>query len=95
MIYSKETPFHRTPLLKEAIFEIFLNLLHPNPYLQGKMAGNLEYTFRVYNSSVGFYVNYSFNDILCIIGIVVKCYYMLKQVFLSLEYNSNKMQRLV
>lgn len=88
MIYSTNTSFASTPLLWQAIFEISLNLVHPSPYLNGL-------TFKVYNSGVELYVNYEINDIICIISIVVKAYYMLKQTFLALEYNSNKMQRLV
>lgn len=88
MIYSVNTTFASTPLLKQAIFEITLNLIFPSPLLNG-------ITFKVYNSGVGLYVNYQVNDIICIFSIVVKAYYMLKQTFLALEYNSNKMQRLV
>lgn len=88
MIYSENTSFASTPLLWQAFVEISLNLVHPNPYLGG-------ITFKVYNSSVGLYVEYEINDIISVFAMVVKFYYMVKQSFLALEYNSNKMQRLV
>lgn len=95
MIYSENTTFASTPLLSMAIFEISLNLIHPSPFLYGESSHNQGYTFRVYNSSVGYYVNYEVNDIIVVICVCIKSYYMIKQVFLALEYNSNKMQRLV
>ena len=52
-------------------------------------------TYSVYNSSVDLSINYKINDIICVVSVVIKSYYMLKQIFLAIEYNSNKMQRLV
>lgn len=86
-IYSQETSFFQTPLLWSAIWEISLNLIHPNPYLSN-------ISFEVYNSSKDIYLPYQLNDILCLIGVIVKSYYIMKQFYVSLEYNSNKMQRL-
>jgi hypothetical protein len=88
MIYPKETSIFTTDIFSSLVLEILLEAIHPNIWLS-------KYTFEVYNSSVELFLQYTVNDALSIVAIVIKLYYIIKAHFLSSEFNSNKMQRLV
>lgn len=88
MIYSKETSFMATPLFINSILETLVNIVHPSVYLN-------DIGFKVHISELDLYATYKLNDLICVFSVLAKFYYIMKQIFLSLEFNSNKMQRLV
>ena len=86
-LYPITMSFFKTPLLKQFIWEIFFNMIHPSPFLQG-------WTYETYNSTVSLFITYELNDILSALS-SIRIYYILKQYFSSTSYMSLKMQRLM
>lgn len=68
--YPSTTSFFKTPLLRQFIWEIFFNMIHPSPFLQGM-------TYETYNSTVQLFITYEMNDILSAFS-AIRIYYILK-----------------
>ena len=51
--------------------------------------------YSVYNSAEDLYIKYEFNDLVSVLAFTIKTYYILKQLYLSNEYSSLKMKRVL
>ena len=85
--YPKDVSFFQSPDFKDMIFEILINLVHPSPFLLG-------FEYSVYNSTIQLYINYEVNDILSMLC-MIRFYYIVKQFFISTEWSSLKIQRIM